>query len=1737
MNKRRLYAILAVLLCVSVAGAYGLFAGFGADKPQNTSLTAALTRFFGGGEEPEGSVTVSFDLGDAFAQAGPFTGLPGTAFPGEEYAEPGVYQFTIASNYMGTDGRLYRFDGWSVSPADAAFTAEDAVYPESDVSLTANWTKLYTATFDYGVEEVADYSFTAPSGTAVDFPADEDAPEKTGYVFGGWSVAGEKITALTFEDADITVDAIWLKIHTATFDYAVEDAENYTFNGILGDAVSFPVDEDAPEKAGYVFGGWSVAGEKITTLTFEDADITVDAIWFKIHTATFDYDVEDAENYTSTGILGDAVTFPADEDAPEKAGYVFGGWSVAGEKITTLTFEDADITVNAIWFKIHTATFDYDVEDAENYTFTGILGDAVSFPAADAVPEKPGYRFGHWVLEGTTDPVSSATFADGDVRFVAVWDVVYTAGFDFDIPDVEDYSHSGIAGEAVRFPETIPEKSGYRFAHWVLQGESTPVSQAQYQDSNLQFVAVWNVVYTATFDFDIPEVEDYTHSGIAGEAVLFPAAAPEKSGYRFGGWLPEGAAEPATTAAYQDSDLQFTAIWHKLYTASFDYQVPGTPAGTFSGISGESFDLPTVDEIPAKSGYRFRGWVVSGNTELVTSATFATANLSFTAVWDKLYTVTFDYAISGENPLRLQGISGETIQCPAIDKEKAGYDFVAWRSGSQNVTQVTLGTADVVVTAKWTARDDTRFYVIHMLQTIDGSGYEPDGVMEMETGTTDTAISSLVLRKEFAGFTQPDNNCGFTATGTISGNEDTVLRIYYTRNKYNVVFKDADNAALKVTKQVIFGDTIPSAESQMKNGKAGYRLVGWSYLGNPVGLNALGTLDTAGDREYTLVWAKLYTATFRYNVTGSTPVTYSNVTDTVIQFPSPAMAPLQLKPGYAFSGWKLGEQTVTQGIRFTNSDLVFDAIWTPKTDTKYTVKHYGQSLSDSTVYDVLLGEQELTGTTDAPSLTAAQAKRDDFTGFSFLVGNNGESDTVTVKGDGTAQLRVYYSRNSYTMTFTDPLDAQYVETVTVPYQGAITPPATLPTAQEGYELDGWKYDGTTYKANALGKLETLGDRSYEAVWGREYTISFDYGAGYTKPPVFKAKTGTTIVYPSDMLTVKPGYKPVWSVANLTVVGTSDVALTVLSWAPRSDVKYRARYIYESTEGSYTDAGVETVLGAVRTGTCEQAVALNDIKGAGKTGFTLDTVKSKPSFTITGDESQVFDVYYKRNRHKLVYKYNIEEIGTGTLKETVHKTYENYIFGAELPFVGMALKTGYDAFSGWTPSVSTMPNSALTLTGSYKLQRHKAIFKINGDPFTSVTYKYGDTIKTPATSYGKDYIFSGWTVSGTMGTADRSFNATLYVEYNVSVYAMGTTGKYGSPVTTVKKNGIIGTVVSTSESYKTGFVLDPAKDSQNILSGTVPDPKDGKLTLTAYFARKQYNATFKTASGSSTVKYYYGQTIIPPAAPHTADKTFTGWSPKIPATMPNAAQTFTAQYSAKALEKITVSNYPQSIVQGKLLNLSGTKLQYYYDNGTTKTVTITTEMLNKGTVTVSPRSFSKVGKQTATISYGADKGSFTVNVTARVPQKVEVFRKPTKMSYTVGQALILAGAQARVYYNNDTQETIDLTDSRIKVTGYDAKKVGNQTLTVTFTAPGHKALTTTLKDVVVKAVVKRLKGDVNGDGYITSLDATLIRAHYLGKRKLSGTDLTAADINGDGLVTSLDLTLVRRHYLKIQAIKQ
>lgn len=90
------------------------------------------------------------------------------------------------------------------------------------------------------------------------------------------------------------------------------------------------------------------------------------------------------------------------------------------------------------------------------------------------------------------------------------------------------------------------------------------------------------------------------------------------------------------------------------------------------------------------------------------------------------------------------------------------------------------------------------------------------------------------------------------------------------------------------------------------------------------------------------------------------------------------------------------------------------------------------------------------------------------------------------------------------------------------------------------------------------------------------------------------------------------------------------------------------------------------------------------------------------------------------------------------------------------------------------------------------------------------------------------------------------------------------------------------------------------------------------------------------------------------------------------------------------------------------------------------------------------------------------------------------------------------------------------------------KTGENTVKVTCTAASGVKRTYTIKITRKTASQTLQQGDVNGDKYLTVVDALLMLRYNAGKTKLDSAQLKRADMNGDGKVDVIDaLTLLKK----------
>ena len=163
-------------------------------------------------------------------------------------------------------------------------------------------------------------------------------------------------------------------------------------------------------------------------------------------------------------------------------------------------------------------------------------------------------------------------------------------------------------------------------------------------------------------------------------------------------------------------------------------------------------------------------------------------------------------------------------------------------------------------------------------------------------------------------------------------------------------------------------------------------------------------------------------------------------------------------------------------------------------------------------------------------------------------------------------------------------------------------------------------------------------------------------------------------------------------------------------------------------------------------------------------------------------------------------------------------------------------------------------------------------------------------------------------------------------------------------------------------------------------------------------------------------------------------------------------------SISLLSKPTETKYLEGT---KELNLEGGKIIVYYDNSTSEIMDITPEM-------VSGFDNTKIGTQTMTVTLAGKTTTYQIEIIEKSVTSVEIATLPSKTEYLEGtEELNLAGGKIIVYYDNSTNEIMDITPEM--VSGFDSSKTGTQTLTVTL-----KGKTTTFDVKIISRTAEKIE---------------------------------------------------------------
>lgn len=328
-----------------------------------------------------------------------------------------------------------------------------------------------------------------------------------------------------------------------------------------------------------------------------------------------------------------------------------------------------------------------------------------------------------------------------------------------------------------------------------------------------------------------------------GDTLLQPAA-PAKEGYRFDGWY---AGESrftgfgVVTGITATETVTLTAAFTDVFYVFFK-NTNGAVVATRSGRNGETISTSGVS-FPVAGDEAITGWLLNGTP--VDSVTLDGADVTLTAQVSKGFWITFD-SKGGSYVAPAFYAQGQTAAAPAAPA-CPGYVFNGWFTEAGVAADFAAITENTTLVAGWKA-GNASYTVIHFLENADDNGYSSK---DIETRTGATGSQTAAAAKSYTGFTAQT-----ITQATIAGDGSTIVKVYYTRNVYEVKFYNrqsnrwVENTSLRITAK--HGANI-SDKWPTYNGSSTWSTTGsydyWNGLSGPYQVN-IQTMPLGGASFY-----------------------------------------------------------------------------------------------------------------------------------------------------------------------------------------------------------------------------------------------------------------------------------------------------------------------------------------------------------------------------------------------------------------------------------------------------------------------------------------------------------------------------------------------------------------------------------------------------------------------------------------------------------------------------------------------------------------------------------------------------------------------------------------------------------------------------------------------------------------------------------------------------------------------
>ena len=1445
----------------------------------------------------------------------------------------------------------YAFMGWNLNGAEYDFT----VPVTSNIELEAQWeenaSSWCTVHFmTLGGKPQPDAQRLQNGGTAKEPPT----PAKDGFTFQDWMLEGVPYNFMAAVTKDIVLKAKWqanpgVTERTVTFmalgGKFADGTDVQTFTVKDGGMVLEPT---APVKEGYTLTGWTKDGSAKYIFTSPvTADLVLYAMWKKEnpsmteHTVTFMAlggafaDGTDVQSFTVKD--GETVLEPT---APKKEGFTLQGWTLEGVPYNFTAAVKNDIVLKAEW-EANSSVTEHEVtfmalggkfaDGTDVQTFMVKDGEPVLKPTA---PVKEGYTLTGWTKNGSAKYIFT-TPVTADLVLYAMWEkkdpsvkehtVTFMAlgGAFADGKDVQSFTVKD--GEAVLEP-MAPEKEGFTFQGWTLNGETYDFSKAVTKDIVLK--AQWEkrdpsmTEHKVTFMAlggafaDGSDVQSFTVKD--GEPVLRPTA-PVKEGYTLKGWTKDGNEEYEFGTSVRE-DIVLYAVWKKedpsmtehtvVFVANGGTFADGKERMEFKVADGKAVPKPTA---PVKAGSFFSGWRTQGGEEYDFSQP-VTTDLELEARWEsREHTVSF-MALGGEpEPQAQRVVHGNKATRPQ-DPVKNGFIFQVWTLDGVPYGFTEAVTKDIVLKAQWKKEDPnmTEYTVTFMAlggKFADGSDVQSFTVKDGETVLEPTAPVKVGFI--LAGWTLDGAAYDFTSVVT----KDIVLKAQWEKENPGV-------AERTVTFMALGGAFADGSDVQTFTVKAGETVLEPTAPVKESYTFKWWTKDRSAKYDFTVavtedivlyaMWEKQQSVTKEHTVTfmalggafaDGTDVQSFTVKDgaTVRKPQDPA------KKGFTFQGWTL-DGAPYGFTEVVTKDIVLRAQW-EKVDpnmTEYTVTFMalGGAFADGSdvqTFTVKAGETVLEPAAPVKEgYTLKGWKKDGGAGYNF--GDRVNADLVLYavweKNAGvTVEHKVVFVATGG--TFADGKNRMKFKVA----DGAVLTQPEKPTRAD-FTFRRWMLRGAAYDFAQPVKEDLVLEAQWIANPGVEtFTVTFMANGGAPEPLAQIVKKDGTAQKPIDVK--KEGFKlKGWTLDgaayDFTTAVTANIVLKA-KWEKEDPSMATHVVTYVANGGKFAD-GSDRMEVEVANGTLANRPTDPVKKGSALTGWMLG--RAEYDFTEPVTEDLVLDAQWESSEHTVSFmalggepepqEQRVEHGGKAPRPQDDPRkagfTFQGWTLGgAEYDFAeavtkDIALKAKWEKEPGVTERMVTF----MALGGAFA----------DGSDVLSFTVKDGETVRKPQDPAKKGFTFKVWTLDGAEYDFTEAVTKDIVLkaqwekvdpnmtEHTVTFMALGGVFADGSDVQgfTVKDGE---TVLVPTAPVKEGYTLkewtEDGSAKYNFANAVNAD-----LVLYAVWEKKQTvtvertvvfvanGGTFADGKNRMEFKVADGTVLMQPEKPTRADFTFSGW---------------------------------------------------------------------------------------------------------------------------------------------------------------------------------------------------------------------------------------------------------------------